>query len=137
MNVQQEMHIWQSPACARFPTGVSPSFCLLLQSIKWKVVTVDFVKKIKDKIIWDFRLENEFKNRQMGYAFVIDVCDQTPQLAIYVIKKHVSKTQPLLDQPPREMLTRAVEEQGGSMNYETLYNINDEIRQWLKQKYFS
>lgn len=73
----------------------------------------------------------------MGYAFVIDVCDKNPVLAIYMIKKHLSKTQPLLDQPPREMMIKAVEEQGGNINHDCLFDINSELRNWLEENIFS
>lgn len=93
----------------------------------------DFFKEIEDTIIWDFTLENEYKHRQPGYAFIIDVFEKTPQLSLYIIKKNVSKTQTLPKQPAQEMLFKAVKEQSGDLKYERLYDINDEIRNWLKQ----
>lgn len=107
---------------------------------KGKVLSMDFFQEIKDHVLWDFRLENEFKGeRRHGYAFVVDVCDGTPRLAIYMIKERLSKTQTLLEkhQPPREMLVRAVEEEGGNLNRDCLYNINAEIRDWLEENLFS
>jgi len=98
---------------------------------------MSFFDQIKDDILWDFRLEEEFKNRRMGYAFVIDVCDQNPVLSIYLIKEHLSKTQPLLDQPPKELLIKAIAEQGGSLNQDNLFNINSDIRSWLEENIFS
>jgi len=99
---------------------------------------MDIFNEIKELILWDFRLEDENKNRQPGYAFVIDVFKQNPQMALYVIKKHLSKTQTLPDeqQPPREMLLKALEEQNVNLKYDNIYNINQEIRQWLKQNIF-
>ncbi len=101
---------------------------------------MNFFQEIKDNVLWDFRLENEFKGeRRQGYAFVVDVCDGTPRLAIYMIKERLSKTQTLQEkhQPPREMLVRAVEEQGGNLNLDNIYNINAEIRGWLEENLFS
>lgn len=96
---------------------------------------MSFFTEIKDHILWDFRLEDEFKikERKTGYAFVIDVCDQTPRLAIYIIKERLSKTQTLIEQPPREMMVRAVEEQGGNLKLDNLFDINNEIRRWIEQ----
>ncbi|WP_347488403.1 DVU0772 family protein [Desulfoscipio sp. XC116] len=99
---------------------------------------MDIFKEIKDEIFWDFRLENENKNRQPGYAFVIDVIDQTPRVALYIVKKHLSKTQtlPSGQQPPGEMLLNALQEQNANLKYDNIYNINREIRQWLEQNIF-
>lgn len=100
---------------------------------------MSFFKEIKDSVLWDFRLEDEFKGpRKNGYAFVIDVCDQQPRVAIYMIKERLSKTQTLLEkfQPPRDMLVRSVEEMGGNLNREALYNINSEVREWLEKNLF-
>ncbi|AGL03051.1 DVU0772 family protein [Desulfoscipio gibsoniae] len=99
---------------------------------------MDIFTEIKDQILWDFRLENENKNRQPGYAFVIDVFEQTPRVALYIIKKHLSKTQTLPDdqQPPRDILLKALEEQNVDLKYANIYNINQQIRQWLEQNIF-
>lgn len=96
---------------------------------------MNFFEEIKDHILWDFRLENENKERKMGYAFVIDIFEKTPQLALYIVKKHLSKTQTLQEdqQPPREMLLKALEEQNVDFKYDNIYNINDQIRQWVKE----
>ena len=95
---------------------------------------MDFFQEIKDDVLWDFRLEDEFKcERRNGYAFVVDVCDKKPRLALHMIKDRLSKTQTLQDkqQPPEEMLAQAVEEQGGSLAQDNLYNINGILRDWL------
>jgi len=96
---------------------------------------MNFYQEIKGNILWDFRLEDEFKGeRHNGYAFVVDVCDKKPRLALYMIKDRLSKTQTLQDkqQPPEEMMFRVVEEQGGNMNLDDLYNINEELRNWVE-----
>ncbi|HBX24662.1 MAG TPA: hypothetical protein DEF34_13675 [Desulfotomaculum sp.] len=96
---------------------------------------MSFYQEIKDNILWDFRLEDEFKGeRHSGYAFVVDVCDKKPRLALYMMKDRLSKTQTLQDkqQPPEEMMVRAVEEQGANMNLDSLYNINGDLRNWVE-----
>jgi len=98
---------------------------------------MNFFAEIKNSILWDFQLENEFKNRRRGYAFVIDVCDEIPLLAIYVIKDNVSKTQVMQEQPPRELMIKAVEEQGGNIKQDHLFNINGEIRRWREDNIFN
>lgn len=91
------------------------------------------VKEIKDQILWDFDLKNEFKNRPKGFAFVIDVYDKTPRLALYKVSAFISQTKPVDKQPPREMMVRAVEEQGGSLEDCDLFNVNEEIKNWVKE----
>ena len=100
---------------------------------------MDFFQGIKDHVLWDFCLEDEFKcTRRNGYAFVIDVCGQKPRLALYMIKDRLSKTQTLQDkqQPPEELLVRAVEEQGGNLQRDNLYDINETLRVWLRENLF-
>lgn len=100
---------------------------------------MNFFQEIKDNILWDFRLEDEFKGeRRNGYSFVVDVCDSVPRLAIYMMKDRLSKTQTLKEahQPPRDMLVRAVEQAGGNMKLDNVYNINSEIRLWLEENLF-
>ena len=98
---------------------------------------MSFFDEIKDSILWDFRLDEEFKNRRIGYAFVIDVCNQNPALAVYMMKKNLSKTQPLLDQPPRELMIKAIKEQGGNINLDRLFDINTELKHWLEGNIFN
>lgn len=91
------------------------------------------IKEIKHKILWDFDLKNEFKNKQRGFAFVIDVYDKTPQLVLYKVGGFMSQTKPIEKQPPREMLVRAVEEQGGSLDDSDLFNASEEVKSWVKE----
>jgi len=100
---------------------------------------MNFFQEIKNDVLWDFCLEDEFKcERRNGYAFVVDVCDKKPRLALYMIKDRLSKTQTLQDkqQPPEEMLAQAVEEQGGNLNLDNLYNINAALRDWVQKNLF-
>lgn len=90
------------------------------------------IKANQDKIIWDFCLAEEFKNRQTGCAFVIDVFERTPQLSLYLVKNRLSITETCPQQPPREMMEKALEETGISPIRDNLYDINDEIRCWIK-----
>ncbi len=100
---------------------------------------MDFFQEIKNDVLWDFCLEDEFKHERCnGYAFVVDVCDQKPRLALYMIKDRLSKAQTLQDkqQPPEEMLAQAVMEQGGNLNLDNLYNINEALRNWVQKNLF-
>jgi len=103
-----------------------------MTNINFKEPSVD-LNKIKEKLMWDFKLEEEFKNRQKGFAFVIDVYDKNPQLTLYKVGDMLSSTKFLAKQPPKEMLVRAVEEQGGSLEENNLFNANEEIKSWVKE----
>lgn len=96
---------------------------------------MDF-QKISPRVMWDFRLENEatlFRNRQTGYAFIVDVLDGTPRLSLYHVTRFGSKSDFLESQPPQELLVKALAEQGASINRDGLYNINHELRLWIKE----
>jgi hypothetical protein len=86
--------------------------------------------------MWDFRLEDEavlFQQRRTGYAFIIDVLDGTPRLALYHVTRFGSKTEYFDKQPPQEMLVKALAEQGANTNQDGLYNINQELRVWAEE----
>jgi len=91
------------------------------------------LNEIKDKILWDFKLKDEFKNRPRGFAFVIDVYDNNPRLALYKLGPMLSSTKKVDRQPPREMLVRAVEEQGGSLEDSNLFDASEEVKNWVKE----
>jgi hypothetical protein len=96
---------------------------------------LDF-EKVKRRVMWDFRLEDEevaFQKRRTGYAFIIDVLDGTPRLAIYHVTRFGSKTEYFDLQPPQEMLVKALAEQGASLSRDGLYNINHELRVWAEE----
>lgn len=100
--------------------------------------TPDF-ERVRRRIMWDFRLEDEailFKERRTGYAFVIDVLDGKPRLALYHVTRFGSKTDYFDKQPPREMLIKALAEQGASVNRDGLYNINHDLRVWAEEHLF-
>lgn len=91
---------------------------------------------IKDKIIWDFDLKNEFTNRTTGYGFVIDVCDNVPRLALYRMKPRVSDSTIIEQQPPLELLEKALKEQGITNPKDNLYHINKEVKEWIEKNVF-
>lgn len=89
---------------------------------------------VKDNIDWNFSLENEFANpqRKASYTFVIDQYKTTSQLALYRIGPYSSHTEPLENQPPVELLKRALLEQQVAPADDGLYYINDELRSWIE-----
>ncbi len=92
------------------------------------------LEPIKDLIIWDFNLKQEFKNdRSVGYGFVIDVCNGLPQLALYRMKRRLSDSNILKDQPPREILDKALEEQGINNPCDNIYHITPAVRKWIEE----
>lgn len=93
-------------------------------------------ESIKDKIIWDLNLKKEFINRTPGYGFVIDVCDQVPRLALYRMKPRASDSTIIDQQPPRELLEKALKEQGATNPVDNLYSINNEVREWIEKNVF-
>jgi len=87
----------------------------------------------RENIYWDFDLNGEFRGlRKTGFGFVIDVIDGIPRLALYQMKVNYSTSTTLNSQPPREMLVRAVCEQGGHLEEENLYPINQELKRWVE-----
>lgn len=91
-------------------------------------------QRVRGKVYWDIDLEQEFKEpRRTGYAFVIDVCDGIPRLALYCMKLSYSTSTTLHEQPPRRLLERAVTERGGNLGTENLYPVNREVRNWIEQ----
>lgn len=90
-------------------------------------------QKVKQNLILDFCLGKEFENRQKGYAFVVDVFNKMPQLGLYKISKYSSRCDIISNQPPREMLEKAVAEQGGNLERSAMYDINNELRQWVEE----
>lgn len=88
--------------------------------------------KVKQNLIIDFCLGKEFESRQKGYSFVVDVFDKKPQLGLYKISKYSSRCDIIGNQPPREMLEKAIAEQGGNLEKSTMYEINNELRQWIE-----
>ncbi|MFZ5597321.1 MAG: DVU0772 family protein [Bacillota bacterium] len=89
-------------------------------------------KEIEDKIFWDFKVGDEFKVGKFGYAFVIDVYDNEPKLALYKIKKYSCESNPVKKQPDRDMLLNAVKNQGDGLMRDGLYSIDDNLKSWIK-----
>lgn len=93
---------------------------------------MDSLQQLKDSIIWDFHLKDEFINRQEGNGFVIDVYQGMPRLALYKMKKHHSESALLQQQPPQELLESSLEEQGLVGAKDNLYNITPSVRLWIE-----
>ncbi|SFG71207.1 hypothetical protein SAMN05660649_02461 [Desulfotomaculum arcticum] len=95
-------------------------------------------KPDRENICWDFDLNSEFRGqRKIGFGFVVDVLDGAPKLALYHMKVNYSTSTTLDSQPPRDMLVRAVREQGGHLEEENLYPINQELKDWVRQRILS
>lgn len=92
--------------------------------------------KVKRRLMWDFRIEDEgvnFKNRRTGFAFVIDVIFGEPRLSLYHVTQFGSKCDGVDRQPPKELLLKSLAEQGGSLGKDGIYNINHELRLWIEE----
>ncbi|MFZ5634156.1 MAG: DVU0772 family protein [Bacillota bacterium] len=94
-------------------------------------------QEIEQKIIWDFKVGEEFKLNREGYAFVVDVYEGNPKLALYKIKRYSSESNPVKKQPPEEMLAKCVADQGGDMKRGGLFNINAGIEKWIREELMS
>lgn len=94
------------------------------------------LEEVRNKVIWDIDLDNEFVDRREGFAFLIDVYEENPVLVVYVIKKQGSETAPMKKQPPREMLVQAVRDQGGDLCDDKLFYVNKEVRDWIEKNIF-
>lgn len=84
---------------------------------------------IRALIDWDYDFNNEFKNRERGYTFVIDAWS-SPKLALYKFTPFGIKCDHTEIQPPIEMLEKAISQQEESK--EKMYKINPEIRVWIE-----
>lgn len=97
---------------------------------------MDVWNKFREKILWDFKVGDEFKKGIEGYAFIVDVLEGVPRLSLYKIKKYSCESSPTKVQPPEEMLTAAVTRQGGDLDREGLFNIDPDIRIWIEENLF-
>ncbi|MFZ5647174.1 MAG: DVU0772 family protein [Bacillota bacterium] len=91
---------------------------------------------MEDRIIWDFKVGDEFKLNREGYAFVIDVYEGEPKLSFYKIKRYSSESNPTKKQPQQEMLLSAVKNQGGDLKRGGLFSIDDNIKDWIRSELF-
>ncbi len=92
--------------------------------------------KVKPRLMWDFRVEDEgvsFNQRRTGYAFVVDVAFGTPRLSLYHVTRFGSKCDDVDKQPPHELLFKALAEQGATLSKDGIYNINQELRLWIEE----
>lgn len=90
----------------------------------------------KEEIIWDFDLKNEFVNRKIGNGFVIDMYDGVPYLSLYKMKRRISETVLLDVQPPKELLEKALVEQGIINFRDDIYSITPSLKNWIKENLF-
>lgn len=88
-------------------------------------------EKIKDKLMWDFDVTREHLESRTGFTFAIDVTDGQPRLAVFIKRTYSSKSETIRQQPPADMLQRAVQELGIDLHRDGLYNINAELRNWI------
>lgn len=94
-------------------------------------------KEIGEKIAWDFRVGDEFKPGSAGkYAFVLDVCEGEPKVALYKIKKYSCESNTIKQQPPVEMLVKAAQKEGADKVRNGIYNIDGEIKDWVRENFF-
>ncbi len=91
------------------------------------------VEKIKAKLNWNHKFENEFKTRDYGYTFVIDVIDGKAMVSLYRFSPFGVKSEPLDNQPPSEMITDALLKQGVEVCRDGLYYIDDAIKEWIEK----
>ena len=83
-------------------------------------------------IVWNFKFEDEIKPNKSGYTFVIDVFNHHAMLALYRFSQYGCKSEILSEQPPLELLTNALKEQGNGVLIDGLYYINEDLRQWIE-----
>lgn len=94
-------------------------------------------KEIEDRIVWDFRLGDEFKSNMEGrFAFILDVFEGEVKVALYKMKKYSSESNPVKQQPPREMLLRALQHKCADMHRGGVFDINEELLAWIRKNYF-
>ncbi|MDO7786080.1 DVU0772 family protein [Desulforamulus aquiferis] len=86
---------------------------------------------IKALIDWDYDLNNDFKKKEKGYTFVIDVWEAKPKLALYKFTPFMTKCDYLEKQPPLEMMMNALEEQGTNGS-DGVFKINPTLRNWIE-----
>ncbi|WP_003540909.1 DVU0772 family protein [Desulfotomaculum nigrificans] len=87
---------------------------------------------IKALIDWDYDFSSDFKTNEKGYTFVIDVWDSTPKLALYKFTPYAVKCDHTDQQPPEELLKKALEEQGVKAK-DGIFKINHELRNWIEE----
>lgn len=102
--------------------------------MQWAEVDLE---KVKERLTWDFDVNNEFKNKEFrkkaGFTFVIDVWNGIQKVTLYRIALNGSESIDIDKQPPKEMIVKAIEEQGGSPKKDGLYNMNQEVRAWIEE----
>lgn len=87
---------------------------------------------LKPLIDWDYDINKEFRNREKGYTFVIDVWECEPKLALYKFTPFGTKCDHLDQQPPVEMLQAALKEQDVDAK-DGIFKITPAIRAWVEK----
>ncbi len=95
------------------------------------------INKIKNNLSWDFKFDDEFKNRESGYTFIIDVLDGNALVSVYRYSPYGIKSEPLKEQPPLEMIKTALTNQGNESLNDGLFYIDKEIRNWLENNFLN
>lgn len=94
-------------------------------------------KEIESRIAWDFRVGDEFKRGLDGkYAFILDIYEGEPKVALYKIKKYSCESNTIKKQPPSEMLINAAKKEGADRIRHGIFNIDGEIEAWIRKNYF-
>ncbi|HBV97821.1 MAG: hypothetical protein JL50_02730 [Peptococcaceae bacterium BICA1-7] len=94
-------------------------------------------KQIESRVAWDFRVGDEFKRGQDGkFAFVLDIYEGEPKVALYKIKKYSCESNTIKQQPPSEMLLSAAKKEGADRVRHGIFNIDGEIEAWIRKNYF-
>jgi len=96
--------------------------------------TVRDYSHVKHNLRWDLNLATEFQGkRPLGYSFVIDVLEGIPRLALYHMKINCSISTTVTTQPSRQLLLKALYNQGWHCGQDGLYQINEELRCWIQE----
>ncbi|MFZ5644253.1 MAG: DVU0772 family protein [Bacillota bacterium] len=94
-------------------------------------------KELEDRIAWDFNIGDEFKKNMDGrYAFIIDIYEESVKLALYKMKKYSCESNPIKQQPPKEMILKAVQDKCTDYVRGGMYDIDEDLKTWIRKNYF-
>ncbi len=91
------------------------------------------LEKVKKRLDWEHKFDSEFKTRESGYTFVIDVINRQPMVSLYRFSPYITKSEPLEQQPPLDMLNEALADQGNEALKDGVFYINEKIRSWIEE----
>lgn len=96
---------------------------------------VEKLEKIKSRLTWDFKFEDEFKTKNYGYTFIIDVLNGVANLSLYRFSEYGCRSEPIEEkQPAIEMLNQALAEQGNESMQDGFYYVNEELKNWVEKE---